>query len=111
MDLAGMAAAAGERTGVIWTLREGGDLNANLVRFEAGGGVGEHINDEVDVIFVGVSGTGSVRTNGEEHRLSAGTLVLVSKGARRSTLALSEGFSYLTVHLRRGPPRIGPKAR
>jgi quercetin dioxygenase-like cupin family protein len=111
MDLAGMAAAAGERTGVIWTLREGSDFNTNLVRFEAEGGVGEHINDEVDVIFVGVSGTGSVRTNGEEYRLSAGTLVLVRKGARRSTLALSEGFSYLTVHLRRGPPRIGPKAR
>jgi hypothetical protein len=34
--------------------------------------VGEHINDEVDVIFVGVSGTGSVLTNGEERRLSAG---------------------------------------
>jgi quercetin dioxygenase-like cupin family protein len=45
---------------VIWTLPESNDLNANLVRFEAGGGVGEHINDEVDVIFVGVSGTGSV---------------------------------------------------
>jgi quercetin dioxygenase-like cupin family protein len=111
MDLTETAAAAGERTGVIWTLREGSDFNANLVRFEAEGGVGEHINDEVDVIFVGVSGTGSVRTNGEEHRLSAGTLVLVSKGARRSTLALSESFSYLTVHLRRAPPRIGQKAR
>ena len=111
MDLAGTAAAAGERTGVIWTLLESNDLNANLVRFEAGGGVGEHINDEVDVIFVGVSGTGSVLTNGEESSLSAGTLVLVRKGTRRSTLALSEGFSYLTVHLRRGPRQIEPKAR
>jgi quercetin dioxygenase-like cupin family protein len=111
MDLAGMAAAAGERTGVIWTLLESDDLNANLVRFGAGGGVGEHINDEVDVIFVGVSGTGSVLTNGEEHRLSAGTLVFVSKGTGRSTLALSEGFSYLTVHLRRDPLQIGREAR
>jgi quercetin dioxygenase-like cupin family protein len=111
MDLAGMAAAAGEKTGVIWTLRESSDLNANLVRFEAGGGVGEHINDEVDVIFVGVSGTGAVRTNGDERRLSAGTLVLVRRGTRRSTLALSEGFSYLTVHLRRGPLRIEPDVR
>jgi quercetin dioxygenase-like cupin family protein len=111
MDLAGTAAAAGERTGVIWTLLESDDLNANLVRFGAGGGVGEHINDEVDVIFVGVSGTGSVLTNDEEHRLSAGTLVLVRKGTRRSTLALSEGFSYLTVHLRRGPLQIGREAR
>ena len=111
MDLAGTAAAAGGRTGVIWTLREGSDFNANLVRFEAGGGVGEHINDEVDVIFVGVSGVGSVITNDEEHRLSAGTLVFVRKGTRRSTLALSEGFSYLTVHLRRGPLQIGQEAR
>ena len=109
MDLAVMAAAAGEQTGVIWTLRESSDLNANLVRFEAGEGVGEHINDEVDVIFVGVSGTGSVLTNGEERRLSAGTLVLVRKGTRRSTLALSEGFSYLTVHLRRGPLQLGKR--
>ena len=111
MDLAGTAAAAGERTGVIWTLLESNDLNANLVRFEAGGGVGEHINDEVDVIFVGVSGTGSVLTNGEDRRLSAGTLVLVRKGTRRSTLALSEGFSYLTVHRRRGPLQIESEAR
>jgi quercetin dioxygenase-like cupin family protein len=111
MDLAVMAAAAGEQTGVIWTLRESSDLNANLVRFEAGEGVGEHINDEVDVIFVGVSGTGSVRTNGEERRLSAGTLVLVRRGTRRSTLAVSEGFSYLTVHLRRGPLQIEREAR
>ena len=58
MDLTGTAAAAGERTGVIWTLLESDDLNANLVRFGAGGGVGEHINDEVDVIFVGVSAPG-----------------------------------------------------
>jgi quercetin dioxygenase-like cupin family protein len=111
MDLAGMVAASGGQTGVIWTLRESSDLNANLVRFEAGKGVGEHINDEVDVIFVGVSGTGSVLTNGEERRLSAGTLVLVRKGTRRSTLALSEGFSYLTVHLRRGPLQLGQEAR
>jgi hypothetical protein len=59
----------------------------------------------------GVSGTGSVLTNGEERRVSAGKLVLVRKGARRSTLALSEGFSYLTVHLRRSPLQIGREAR
>jgi quercetin dioxygenase-like cupin family protein len=111
MDLTGTAAAAGERTGVIWTLLESNDLNANLVRFEAGGGVGDHINDEVDVVFVGVSGTGSVLTNGEEHRLSAGTLVLVRSGARRSILSHSEGFSYLTIHRRRGPLQIESEAR
>jgi quercetin dioxygenase-like cupin family protein len=111
MDLAGMVAAAGGQTGVIWTLRESSDLNANLVRFGAGGGVGEHINDEVDVIFVGVSGTGSVLTNGEEHRLSAGTLMLVRRGASRAILSRSEDFSYLTIHRRRGPLQIEREAR
>jgi predicted enzyme related to lactoylglutathione lyase len=34
--------AAGERAGVIWTLKQGDDINVNLVRFPAGGGVGPH---------------------------------------------------------------------
>jgi quercetin dioxygenase-like cupin family protein len=72
--------------------------------------VGEHINDEVDLIFVGVSGTGSIRTSGEERRLSAGTLVFVRRGARRSILSRSEGFSYLTIHQRRGPLQIEREA-
>jgi quercetin dioxygenase-like cupin family protein len=93
--------------GVIWALEESGDLNANLVRFDAGGGVEEHVNDEVDVLFVGVAGSGTVRVDGEEHALSAGTLVFVPKGAGRSTGASSDGFAYLTIHRRRGPLRIG----
>jgi quercetin dioxygenase-like cupin family protein len=101
------ALAAGGRTGVIWALQGSDDLNANLVRFDAGGGVGEHVNEELDVVFVGVAGSGFVRVDGEEHPLSAGALVFVPKGAGRSTVALSDGFAYLTVHRRRGPLRIG----
>ncbi len=102
-----LVAAAGGRTGVIWALEGSGDLNANLVRFEMGGEVGEHVNEEVDVLFVGVAGSGSVRVEGEEHVLSAGTLVLAPRGAGRSIGASSDGFAYLTVHRRRGPLRIG----
>ena len=36
----------------LWALEASSELNANVVRF----GAGEHINDEVDVVFVGVSG-------------------------------------------------------
>jgi quercetin dioxygenase-like cupin family protein len=107
MDLRELAASAGDRVGVIWALEHSGDLNANLVRFDAGGGVGEHINEEVDVLFLGVAGSGAVRVDGEEHALSAGTLVFTPRGARRSTIASSDGFAYLTVHRRRGPLRIG----
>jgi quercetin dioxygenase-like cupin family protein len=102
-----LLAEAGDRKGVIWTLAGSGDLNVNLVRFDAGSGVGEHVNEEVDVLFVGVAGSGSVRVDGEEHVLSAGTLVFAPRGARRSTGASSGVFAYLTVHRRRGPLRIG----
>ncbi len=106
-DLNGLAAAAGGREGSVWALEESGDLNANLVRFDRGGGVREHVNEEVDVLLVGVAGSGFARVSGEDHTLSAGTLVFVPKGARRSTIALSESFAYLTVHRRRGPLTIG----
>lgn len=90
-----------------WTLEESEDLNANLVRFPAGGGVGAHVNDEVDVVIVGVSGAGAVTVDGEEHALTGGTLVVVPRGASRSTRSDSDDFAYLTVHRRRGPMRLG----
>jgi hypothetical protein len=48
VNLKDAAATSGERAGVIWTLDAGSDLNANLVRFGTGEGVGEHVNDEVE---------------------------------------------------------------
>jgi quercetin dioxygenase-like cupin family protein len=107
-DLEAVAASAAEREGVVWSLKASSDLNANVVRFGAGRGVGEHTNDEVDVLFLGVSGSGFVEVNGEEHALSAGKLIFVPRDARRSTRSTSEDFAYLTVHRRRGPLQIGP---
>jgi quercetin dioxygenase-like cupin family protein len=96
--------AAGE--GAVWTLRGSEDPNANLVRFTRGRGVDEHTNTEVDVIFVGVSGSGVVTIDGDEHPLSAGTLAFAAKGTRRSSRSSSAEFAYLTVHRRRGPLQI-----
>jgi quercetin dioxygenase-like cupin family protein len=107
LNLGEIAGSASRREGVLWTLEGSGDLNANLVRFEAGGGVGEHVNDEVDVLIVGVSGSGSVSVGREEHAVSNGVMVFIPKGARRSTRATSEDFAYLSIHRRRGPLRIG----
>jgi mannose-6-phosphate isomerase-like protein (cupin superfamily) len=100
--------ASGERgLGVVWTQEGSEDLNANLVRFEAGEGVGIHVNKEVDVIFVGVSGTGTVVVDGETFALEPGRLVYVPKGCLRATQSASSEFAYLTVHRRRGPLHIG----
>ena len=110
VDLAKISADA-RGSGTVWTLRESGDLNANLVNFPWGEGVGEHVNGEVDVLFVGVSGSGVVEVDGREHALGARVLVLAPRGARRATRSASSDFSYLTVHKRRGPVRLGTGER
>ena len=107
VNLIDIVAPVGDHVGVIWTLDASSDLNASLVRFNTGQGVGEHANDEVEVIILGVSGSGIVKVDREEHALSAGTLVFIPKGARRATVSTSEDFAYLTVHRRRRPLQIG----
>ena len=64
---------------MVWALRACGDLNANPVRFEAEGGVEEHANDKVDVILLGISGSGFVKVDGEEHPVSSRTMTFVLK--------------------------------
>ena len=109
VDLAKIASA--ERgLGVLWTQEGSEDLNANLVRFEVGEGVGIHTNNELDVVFVGISGSGTVVVDGEEFALGPGRLVFVPKGCLRATRSASGEFAYLTVHRRRGPTRVVPLA-
>lgn len=107
MDLKEMSADARGHRGTVWALEESEDLNANLVRFPSGSGVGEHVNEEVDVVMVGVAGHGKVTVNEREHHLSTGGLVFVPKGARRSVRGESGEFAYLSIHRRRGPIELG----
>jgi mannose-6-phosphate isomerase-like protein (cupin superfamily) len=108
VDLAGVASA--ERgLGVVWTQEGSENLNTNLVRFEAGEGVGIHVNDEVDVVFVGVSGSGTVVVEGEKFALEPGRMVFVPKGCLRATRSASGEFAYLSIHRRRGPVRLAPR--
>jgi quercetin dioxygenase-like cupin family protein len=108
-DLEAVAVSATGREGVVWALDGSEDLNAKLVHFGAGRDVGEHVNDEVDVVFVGVSGAGFVEVDGRAHALEAGKPVFVPKGVKRSTRGVSENFAYLTVHGWHGPLRIEAK--
>lgn len=105
-DLCSVVAESRGSSGTVWTLEGSEDLNANLVRFPAGRGVEEHVNEEVDVVLVGVSGEGSVAVDGEEHEMRPGNLVFAPKGSRRSTRSDSEDFAYLSVHRRRSGPAI-----
>ena len=102
VDLPSLAEGRQPPAGVRWRLDPDGDLNANLVSFAAGEGVGEHVNGELDVLIVGVAGAGAVIVDGIAHELRPGAAILVPRGARRGTRAGSERFAYLTVHRRRG---------
>lgn len=99
VDLQPMLAASGD--GVHWTLPGEGDLNANLVRLEPGHSVGEHVNDEVDVLVVVLAGGGVAVVDGEALELERHRAVLLPVRASRSIEAGADGIAYLTVHRRR----------
>jgi mannose-6-phosphate isomerase-like protein (cupin superfamily) len=98
VDLAAVAAAGSH--GPAWTNRSD-DLDVNLLVFAEGEGVAEHVNDQVDVLLIGMTGNGVVTIDGRQHELGAGTAVVVPKGASRGTRSLTERFAYLTCHRRR----------
>jgi quercetin dioxygenase-like cupin family protein len=98
VDLFALAQTSSDR--LVW-FRESADLDINLVRLEAGDGIGEHVNAEVDVLVLGVSGEGVVTIGDREHAVRAGQLLIVPKDERRSTRAVGGPFAYLTCHRRR----------
>ena len=100
VDLTALAHSA-TAPGAIWT-RQSEDLNLNLLVFTSGEGVAEHVNAEVDVLLVGIVGTGAVAIDGTRQILSAGHAIISPKGANRSIQSMSDSFAYLTCHRRRG---------
>jgi quercetin dioxygenase-like cupin family protein len=105
-DLAALTRSA-TGPGAIWT-RQSEDLNVNLLVFAAGEGVAGHVNAEVDVLLVGIAGTGAVTIDGKRQILSPGRAIVIAKGANRGIQSMSNSFAYLTCHQRRGGlwPRI-----
>ena len=102
-DLSGLVQGA-EGDGVHWTLETPGDLNVNLVHLDAGHAVGEHANDEVDVLIVVLAGRGRLTVDGDGTDLRPHVVASVPRTSRRSLRASDdEALDYLTVHRRRGP--------
>lgn len=107
LDLRRFLPLAGD--GVHWTLERDGDLNVNLVHLDPGHDVGAHVNDDVDVLLVGLDGTGEAEIDGRRHDLGPAVALHVPKGASRLVRAGALGFTYLTVHRRRQGPSIGSR--
>lgn len=103
VDLAAVARAS-VRPGVAWAYG-GADLNANLVTFDPGEGIAEHVNTAVDVLLVGLAGTGMVTVDGMGYVLTAGYVLVIPQGARRAIRAEGERLAYLSCHRARAPLR------
>jgi hypothetical protein len=101
---------AGDGAGPQWGT-ESEELNATLLAWRAGEATPEHVNEERDVLVVGVAGSGTISIDGDAHALGAATAIVVPKGARRRIEAGPAGIRYLTVHRRRGGLTIAPRER
>jgi quercetin dioxygenase-like cupin family protein len=91
--------------GVAWSVSPGG-VHANLVVLGPGGAIGAHRNDEMDVLFVCVAGSGELGLDGGALGVSACEAVLVPHGVERSVTAGGDGLRYLTIHAERPPLQI-----
>ncbi|MCW2920798.1 MAG: Cupin 2, conserved barrel [Thermoleophilia bacterium] len=88
----------------------GVQLNATLLAWPAGHVVTEHVNDEREVLLVGIAGSGVVRVEDVEHDLHAGIVLVVPRGARRTMRAGVEGMSYVAAHQARGRLQLTPRS-
>ena len=93
--------------GPLWGMASA-DLNATLLSWPPGHEVPEHINAELDVLVVVLTGRGVVMIDGRAHELGPGSAILVPQGARRRIVAGAGGMRYLSIHRRRGPLQIEP---
>ena len=99
-----------EGDGVHWTLETPGELNVNLVHLDPGHAIGEHVNDEVDVVIVVLAGRGELTVDGHGTELAPHVVASVPKGSRRGVRAAEgEGLDYLSIHRRRGALGITPR--
>jgi hemerythrin-like domain-containing protein len=86
------------------------DLNATLLAWDAQQETPEQVNDERDVLLVGIEGSAEVFLAGASHPFGAGRAVLIEKGVAFRVLAGPNGTRYLAVHLRRPPLQIASRA-
>lgn len=93
--------------GAVWST-SGEDLQVNLVAFDDGGGVAEHVNAGVDVLYVVLDGAGTITVDGRSVSVGPGDVWYVPRGVPRSTRATGGRFAYLTCHRRREPLQIKP---
>lgn len=107
LDLAGWIS---DETGPLWgTATE--QLNATFLSWRDGHEIAAHVNNEVDVVMIVISGEGEVEVDGKTQTLKPGSLVVLPKGTERAVRARSTPFSYVNVHQRRSLKLTTPPPR
>ncbi|MFP8885195.1 cupin domain-containing protein [Streptomyces mangrovi] len=104
-----IARTAPDEGGALWRLAESGrQLDANLVRLPPGAFVGEHAENDLDVLLLVVAGGGEMEDGfGGRRALAPKVLVWLPRTSRRSLRAGPEGLVCLTVHRRRPGMTVG----
>ena len=110
IDLPQLCSAASS-SGQKWA-HESEDLDVTLLSWKPGKSIEAHVNNEVDVVLIGVAGSGIVTIEDDQHLLHPGSLLLIAKGKRRAMQGGDEWWGYLSVHRRRRGlmPTVGGKA-
>lgn len=95
-------------SGALWKLAEPGrQLDANLIHLAAGQHIDTHVEPDLDVLLIVLTGNGCLGTVGETLHLTSGAIVWLPRGSERS-LAAADDMTYLTVHQRRAGLQIRP---
>ena len=98
-DLIGLLATS-NGSGPLWAT-ETDDLDCTFVSWKKGEGVVSHVNSEVDVLMIVLSGLGEALIGSEAFVLERGKVVMIPKGLAREITAQGDGLAYLNVHKRR----------
>ncbi|WP_395298332.1 hypothetical protein ACF9IK_36390 [Kitasatospora hibisci] len=102
--------AAADAAGALWRLTgDDRQLDANVVRLRPDAIVADHVEPDLDVLVVGLSGEGALRCAGIAHDLRPGMLRMLPRGAVRGVSAGPDGVVYLTVHRRRPGLAVRPR--
>jgi quercetin dioxygenase-like cupin family protein len=99
VDLAALARS--DELGRIPWSHQSADLSINLQVFDPGTETAEHVNREVDVLYVGIAGEGIVEIDRTPHRLTAGKAIVAPKGTPRALRGVGGRFACLSCHRRR----------
>jgi quercetin dioxygenase-like cupin family protein len=109
-DAQALAAQLPTSAGALWKLEEPGrQLDANLVHLSPHQRVDAHVEPDLDVLLLVVTGKGTLSATDHSEPLTPGVLIWLPHGSARSLSAGPDGLSYLTVHRRRPGMQIQPR--